>query len=300
MGAFGVKRAEGPRRFSMRLAAVLLAALSGGCALNQKMTVAGTASLVQDVAKAAAKQSDLHVVREGMPAYLLLMDGMVEGWPDNDRLLLAAAQAYSSFAAVVALEGAQPFGDVLVNRAKSYALRALTARGLPDPVLSPFAAFEAAVERMSRDDLPYAFWGGSCWGGWVSSNRNSIEAIAELPRVEALMRRALVLDETYYYGGPHLFMGIWFASRPPVAGGSLERAEEHFRRAIEIGRGQFLMTQVYYADVYCRQTLDRDCFTSTLNAVLATPAESVPELTLLNTVAQRKAQTLLDHADEYF
>jgi len=264
------------------------------------MTVVGAASLVQDVAAAAAKQSDLRVVREGMPAYLLLMDGMVEGWPDNDRLLLAAAQAYSSFAAVVALGDAPPFGDVLVNRAKSYALRALAARGLSDPVNSPYDEFEAAVRRLSRDDLPYAFWGGSCWAGWVSANRNSIEAIAELPRVEALMRRALSLDETYYYGGPHLFMGIWYASRPPVAGGSLEQAEEHFRRAMEIGQGKFLMTQVYYADVYCRKALDRGRFDSTLNAVLAAPADGVPELTLLNTIAQHKAQSLLDHADEYF
>jgi hypothetical protein len=281
-------------------ALVCLLVLPSACALNQKMTVVGAATLVQDVAAAAAKQPDLRVVREGMPAYLLLMDGMVEGWPDNDRLLLAAAQAYASFASVVALEEAQPFGDVLVNRSKSYALRALAARGLPDPASSPFDAFDSAVRRMSRSDLPYAFWGGSCWAGWIAANRNSIEAIADLPRVEALMRRSLALDETYYYGGPHLFMGIWYASRPPVAGGSLERAEEHFRRALEIGQGKFLMTPVYYADVYCRKTMDRERFTATLQAVLAAPADAVPELTLQNTVAQRKAQALLDHADDYF
>jgi hypothetical protein len=301
-GGFGRRRTMRPRPHRGWAGVILacLLALPSACALNQKMTVVSTAGLVQDVAAAASKQSDLRVVREGMPAYLLLMDGMVEGWPDNDRLLLAAAQAYSSFAAVVALEEGNPFGDVLVNRAKAYALRALAARGLPDPATSPFDAFEAAVGRMSRDDLPYAFWGGSCWAGWVAANRNSIEAIADLPRVEALMRRALALDETYYYGGPHLFMGIWYASRPPVAGGSLERAEEHFRRAMEISQGKFLMTPVYYADVYCRKTMDRECFTRALQSVLAAPADAVPELTLLNTVARRKAQALLDHADDTF
>jgi hypothetical protein len=277
-----------------------LVVLLNACALNQRMTVIGAAPLVQDVAAAASKQSDLTVVREGMPAYLLLMDGMVEGWPDNDRLLLATAQAYSSFASVVALDEKNPFGGVLVSRSKAYALRALAARGLPDPAASPFEAFEAAVRRMSRDDLPYAFWGGSCWAGWVAANTNSIQAIADLPRIEALMRRSLELDESFYYGGPHLFMGIWYASRPPVAGGSLERAEEHFRRALEISRGKFLMTQVYFADVYCRKTMDRERFTATLQAVLEAPADAVPELTLLNTVAQRKARALLDQADDIF
>ena len=114
------------------------------------------------------------------------------------------------------------------------------------------------------------------------------------------MRRSLALDGTYYYGGPHLFMGIWYASRPAVAGGSLERAREHFERALAISDGKFLMTQVYYADVYCRNAMDRDAFVATLQAVLAAPAGEVPELTLLNTVAQRKARALLDRTDDIF
>ena len=28
--------------------------------------------------------------------------------------------------------------------------------------------------------------------------------------------KVLELDEGFYYGGPHLFMGIWFASRPKM------------------------------------------------------------------------------------
>jgi len=40
------------------------------------------------------------MIREGMPAYLMLMDGMIEAWPDNEQLLIAAAQAYSSFASI--------------------------------------------------------------------------------------------------------------------------------------------------------------------------------------------------------
>jgi len=60
------------------------------------------------------------------------------------------------------------------------------------------------------------------------------------------------------------------------------------------------MTPVYYADVYCRKAMDRECFTRTLQSVLAAPADAVPELTLLNTVARRKAQALLDHADDTF
>jgi len=56
-----------------------------------------------------------------MPAYLMLMDGMVEGWPDNDRLLLAAARTYSSFASAFVTEDDPAFRDVLLSRSKTYA-----------------------------------------------------------------------------------------------------------------------------------------------------------------------------------
>lgn len=270
------------------------------CSVHKKMTTISAASLVEDVAKASYKQSDLRVVREGMPAYLMLMDGMVEGWPDSDRLLLAAAQAYSSYAAAFVGDDDPVFRDVLLQRAKTYALKALELRGVSAPLASPFEQFERQVGQMTAADMPYVFWSASCWGSWIAARSASITALAELPRVETLMRRALSLDEAYYYGGPHLFIGVLDASRPPVAGGSLERAKEHFQKAIEIGQGKFLMAYVYYADAYARKALDRELFTSTLKKVLDTPADSAPELTLMNTVARQKAQALLEKTDEYF
>lgn len=279
---------------------LLVFLLPAGCAIQKKMTAISAAVLLEDIARATAQQSDLRVAREGMPAYLMLFDGLAEGWPENERLLLAAAQAYSAFASVFIAEGDTAYRNVLLDRSRHYALRALAGRGIADPLTSPFDAFEAAVQRTSKDDLPYLFWAGSCWAGWISLNRNSIQAIAELPRVETLMRRSLALDEGYHYGGPHLFLGIWYASRPAVAGGSLQRAQEHFSRALEIGQGKFLMTYIYYADVYCRNALDRDRFTSTLQTVLSTRADIVPELTLVNTAARRKAEDMLARTDEYF
>ena len=60
------------------------------------------------------------------------------------------------------------------------------------------------------------------------------------------------------------------------------------------------MTQVYYADQYARKAFDKDLFVDTLEKVLETPADSIPELTLLNTVAHKRAKEMLEQADEYF
>jgi len=73
----------------------LLITLPTACGINKTMTVASTASLLEDVARASYKQSDLKLVREGMPSYLMLIDGMVEALPENKQLLITAAQSYA-------------------------------------------------------------------------------------------------------------------------------------------------------------------------------------------------------------
>ena len=279
----------------------LLAVFTTHCATERKkMTVGATALLLEDIAKSAYKQTDTRVIREGMPAYLMLMDGMVEAVPDNDRLLISAAQGYATFAGAFIQNRDRAYANVLYGRAKDYALRSLELRGLKDPVSRPFDDFEAAVNDLGKEDVPFMFWASACWGNWIQLNMGSMEAMAELPRVEVLMKRVLLLEEAFYYGGPHLFMGLWFGSRPKMAGGNLELARNHFLKAIELADGKFLMAYIYYAEYYAKKVFDKALYISILENVHNTPADIVPELTLLNTIAHKRATQLMQEADEYF
>jgi hypothetical protein len=278
----------------------LLIALLTACATNKTMTVAATASLLEDVAKASSKQSDLMLIRQGMPSYLMLIDGMVEALPDNKRLLISAAQLYASYASAFIQDTDKEYATTLYARARDYALRALEQNGFKNPATRPFDDFESRLYVFGKKDVPYIFWAASCWGSWISLNQGSIEAMAELPRVELLMKRVLELDEAFYYGGAHIFMGVLDASKPRVAGGDLNRARDHFLKAIELGDGKFLMARIYYADYYAKKALDRELFISILEKVRKIPADIPPELTLLNTVAHIKAKEMLNQVDEYF
>jgi hypothetical protein len=270
------------------------------CLPNKKLTVGATATLLEEVARASYRQSDLRILREGMPAYLMLIDGMVQTVPDNEQLLIAAAQSYSSFASLFVEDQDKEYANLLYERGKQYALRSLEMRGFKEPLQRSFDDFKEGLKRLGKKDVPYIFWAATCWVNWIRLNLDSIEAISELPRVESLMKRALELDEGFYYGGPHLFMGIWFASRPKIVGGDLKKAQEHFLKALDLGQGKFLMAYVYYANYYARKMTDKDLFTSTLQKVLETPAETSPDLVLLNTVAKKQAKELLSRVGEYF
>jgi hypothetical protein len=256
--------------------------------------------LLEEVARSSSKQSDLRILREGMPAYLMLIDGMIEAWPDNEQLLISAAQSYSSFASLFVEDQDKEYANLLYGRGKQYALRSLERRGFKEPLQRPSDDFKEGLKSLGKKDVPTIFWAATCWANWIRLNLDSMEALSELPRVEWMMKRVLEIDEGFYYGGPHLFMGIWFASRPKIAGGDLKKAQEHFLRALDLGKGKFLMAYVYYANYYARKMMDKELFTSTLQKVLETPAETSPDLVLLNTVAKKQAKDLLSHVGEYF
>ena len=235
-----------------------------------------------------------------MPSYLMLIDGMVEALPDNKQLLITAAQSYASYATAFIQDEDKAYAITLFAKARSYGLRALEQNGFKNPRSRSFEDFETGLQMMQKKDVPYLFWAASCWGGWINLNRRSMEAMAELPRVVAMMKRVLVLDEAFYYGGAHIFMGTLEASKPAMAGGDLNRARDHFLKAIDLGDGKFLMAKVYYANYYAKKAFDRELYLATLKEVLKTPADIVPELTLLNSVAHTKAKKMIDAADDHF
>jgi hypothetical protein len=278
----------------------MLLFFSSACLPNKKVTIGAAAMLLEEVGKSSYKQSDVRMIREGMPAYLMLMDGMIEAWPDNEELLIAACQGYSSFASLFVEDQDKGYARLLFTKGRQYGLRSLEIRGFKEPLQRPFDDFRKGLKRLGKKDVPYLFWTATCWASWINLNLDSMEALSQLPRVEWMMKRVLELNEGFYYGGPLLFMGIWFASRPRMAGGDLQRAQEYFLKALDLGRGKFLMAYVYYAYYYARQALDKELFISTLEKVLKAPGNIPPDLTLANTVAQKKARELLHRAEEYF
>ena len=281
---------------------LVLAALafSAGCISSQKIVAEKAPALFRDVALSANRQSDVVLVRQGIPSYLMLIDGMLQSYPENQDLLLAGAQAYAAYASVLD-EDEQDRAAYLSDRAKQYALKALEMTPPFNGALGkPLEIFQERLRQTEKKQVPTLFWVGNIWAGWIAAGNEGAAAMADLPWVEALMERVLELDPGFYYGGPHLFQAILLSARPEQFGGNLKKAEEHFQKARTYGQGKFLMTDVYYAEYYARQTLNRDLFVSTLKRVLATSAQVEPDLTLANTLAQRKAKKLLAQVDEFF
>ncbi|MGD8372732.1 MAG: TRAP transporter TatT component family protein [Syntrophobacterales bacterium] len=272
-----------------------------GCLPVKQARVAAVAFTAEDVARAAAKQSDPTIVRAGSPAYLMLIDGLIEAYPENSDLLVAACKAYASYASAFLEDTDQEKAASLYATAKSYGFRALSKKAdFQQAASGGLEEFTALLEQYGKKDVPALFWTASSWASWISLNLDNLEALADLPMLEATMLRVLELDDAFYFGSPHLLMAVYLAARPEIIGGDMNKAKEHFDRALALGEGKLLMAKVLFARYYARGVGDRDLYAATLEEVLAAPADTEPELTLSNVLAKEKAKKLMEKADEYF
>jgi hypothetical protein len=263
--------------------------------------VAAVALTLKDVASAAARQSDPLIIKEGTPAYLMLLDGLIEAYPQNGELLVAACQAYASYAGSFLEDEGGERASLLYRRARQYGFRALSRNGdFSKAASGSLDDLSVALAQLTKKDVPALFWTANAWAGWISGNIGSVEAMADLPALEATVKRTLELDGSYYSGGPHLLMGVLLAAKPAAIGGDLPGAKRHFDRAFSMGGERMLGARVLYAQYYARGAKDRELFQSTLKEVLAAPVDDPPEMTFGNVMAKEKARRLLEKTEEYF
>jgi len=256
-----------------------------------------TAKMADDLAYTILNSDDLDTVREGVPAYLLLIDSFLRSSPENENLLLAASSLNGSFSIFADEERAM----LLTAKSLSYALKAACIRSerLCNFRSLGFQEFQAVVDKMGLADVRVAYAIGVAWAGWIQANSDDWNAIAELGKVRYLMERVIILDETWENGGSHLYMGVLETILPAVAGGHPEKGRAHFEKALTLSEEKYLMTKVIYAEKYARLVFDKEIHDRLLTEVMS--ANPVVEgMTLTNRLAQERAKELLASSHEYF
>ncbi len=260
-----------------------------------------TTGVADNLTTAVLAQNDAGLVRDGAPAYLIAIDGMIEGDPESQMLLLAGARLYSAYTS--AFVDDEERARRLSARARDYGRRALCRvnRPLCEAAADPkqFDVFKAELAEANRKHVEALYGYGTAWATWIQANAGDWNAIADIPRVEAMMERVVDLDDEYDQGGAHLALGIAYTLRPASMGGKPDEARVHFERAIELSEGRNLMAKFLFASQYARLVFDRELHDQLLNDVLAADPEA-PGYTLMNTMAKEQAQVLLDDADDYF
>ncbi len=283
--------------FRMITIGILFSSLPlAGC---QLMATRATTNLAENVSAAVLNQDDVLIVRDGGPAYLIAIDGLLEGDPENQTLLLAGARLYAAYAAAFVAEPAR--AKRLTGRAKHYGERAVCLRraSLCEPTNLSFEDFERHLAETRPQDVEALYGLGSAWASWVQASSSDWNAIADLPKVQALMERVVALRPHHESGGAHLYLAVLYTLRPESMGGKPELGRRHFESAIELSHGRNLSAKVLFARQYARLVFDRELHDRLLNEVINADPKATG-FTLSNVLAQEEAHELLADADEYF
>lgn len=252
-----------------------------------------------NLSAAMLDNEDPAIVEAGTASYLLLLDALVRQEPESPAFRQAAASLNSAYAGAFVKDPVRAAG--LTDKALAYALEALclSDKALCEARKLTLEEFKARLEALERGDVALIYTAGTTWAGWIQAHSDDWNAVADMPRVEALMQRVVALDETHQGGAAHLYLGGLATVLPPALGGRPEVGKSHFEKAIALSQGHNLMAKVVYAKNYARGNFDRELHDRLLNEVLVTNPR-YPGWTLSNMLARQEAAALLKSADEFF
>lgn len=300
------------------LLAALLVTTLGGCSL-QKITVNQTADVLWQGSSALEGEEDPQFARDALPASMKTVESFLASAPENKKLLRILAKGYFSYSFAFLehdlLE--MEYGDATTEEIDAVRERAVIhylkshrygLRILGNEEFSKAAKnldvkrIESLLKEMDKDDVPGLFWTAYGWGSAANLAQNRTDLVAALPIVAAIMQRTIELDEKFFFGGAHLFFGVYYGSRPVMYGGSPELAKEHFERAMKLYGDRNMVAPALYARFYATAAgvQDRELFQRLLGEVIEADFDKYPELRLNNEVAKLRAEFWLAHEDDLF
>ncbi len=286
----------------LRVLAVAVVTLTlTGCA-----TIVGRASdqLATQLGAAVTNSNDPATVRDGLPAYLLLMDALVAGQTPGDQrnapLLFAAAELNGAYAGNFTGDDPER-AQRLAAKAMDFARRGTCEQDLTlcEAIDGDVETFLAAVAAAPEQNIAGLYALAAAWVGYLQANSEDWGAIADLPKIEALLNRVVAIDATHARGMPRVYLGVLNSLRPASVGGQPELGREHFEAAIALTQGRNLYAQTLMAEYYARLTFNQALHDRLLSDVLAAdPVE--PGFTLMNVLAQQRAAALVESGKDYF
>ncbi|BBO66814.1 hypothetical protein DSCA_07440 [Desulfosarcina alkanivorans] len=276
--------------------------------------------LVDDGMIAFERDDDLQLLENAIPANIKLLEALLANSPDNRRLITLLSRFYGSYAfgfvetrleerlfAGPAGRSRGPETDRLkdqLNRCylkgAGYALMALekSVPGAADAfrqvdTIGPY------LERLGDRQVAALFWYGFNLGAWVNRNLDSVRAVSRAHLARQVMERVAEINPVYHHAGAHLFLMAYFGSRPPMMGGSQEKARGHYRRLKQIAGDAYLLADLFYGRYCLPQQQARDAFVDLMQRIVDHPTGEC-DVSLYNAIAGRRAAIYLSAVDLLF
>ncbi len=255
--------------------------------------------MAENLAKSIANSDDPQTVKDGAPAYLIMIDSFIEGDPENPATQRAAADLNTAYAAMFVDEPERQQKMTEKSLRLAGTALCLEFKSLCQLRKLKFDEFEQKLQSLNKKQIAGLYTLGVSWSAWLQFHSSDWNAVAELPKVTALMNAIARIDESYDTGSVHYYLALLNTILPPALGGKTELAKAHFNKAIELSDGKNLMVKVSFAEKYARLIFDKELHDKLLQEVLET-SPYLEGFVLANHMAQTRAKELLAGSADYF
>ncbi len=155
-----------------------------------------------------------------------------------------------------------------------------------------------AISLADREAVESMYWFATNLGKWAAT-KGFATKLRYKDDIKNTMLRVKELDDRFFYAAAWRYFGSFEAATHGLAGGSLEKSEENFKRAVELAPN-YLGTKVLWADYLCVKKRDQETFKRLLEEVKSANADIDPEISPENRIEQRKAEKLLAEIEDKF
>ena len=222
------------------------------CSIN-KFAVNRSSDLLYSASNEVQSQSNFEVFKSGIPANLLLMEGLLSESPENLDILATLTKGYGGYAFAVNETDMlnEEWGELKTEMGKSQALfnytrslnfglrylkiHRIDLAKLTALINEPQGILKLFDSNLSSEakDLELVLFTAQSMAALINLQKDNISLVAQLPVAKGMFDWVCGKDPKIVFGTCDIFYGAFEAGRPKMLGGNPEKGKEIFLRAIK-------------------------------------------------------------------
>jgi len=270
-------------------------------------------SFTNNLNQAISSSNDPQTITQALPAYIILIDGLIEGDPDDEELLMASVNLMNAYSSLLGSQSdlVVDLPEYEINKIKNQQkilnekalLRAQKAICIYKEKYCNLTniKFSEIMDRINHieEDIEILYKMATAWVSWIQVNTDDWNAMAQIAQIKFIMEKIVASNETIDNGNAHVYLGVLNSIIPATLGGKPEIGKQHFESAIRISSNTNLMAKALYAEYYARLTFNEKLHDKLIIEILSNKNTDL-SYGLVNTLAIVKAKSLQRSAPDYF